>query len=317
MAVERVHVAAGVIRDGQGRVLIARRPRHLHQGGRWEFPGGKCEPGETAYRALVRELHEELHIDVEVARPLIRLPYDYPDKAVLLDVWAVERFRGEAVGGEGQPIRWVAPDELPGYVFPAANGPIVTAARLPELYLITGDFADVADFERRLVRALTNGVELVQLRAPALADDAYQSLALHALALCRSHGARLLLNAAPELVSRLGADGVHLNGSRLRGYSKRPLSPEHWVGASVHDADELALAQRLGADFVVAGPVLATASHPGARTLHWGGLRAVTELASQPVYALGGLGPEHLVSAHEHGAQGVAAIRALWGAESD
>ena len=84
---KRLHVAAGVIRGADGHVLIAKRPLDKHQGGLWEFPGGKVEEGETAEAALARELAEELGIAVIAARPLIQVRHDYPDKQVLLDVW--------------------------------------------------------------------------------------------------------------------------------------------------------------------------------------------------------------------------------------
>lgn len=126
-----LHVAAGVIVGPEGQILIAERAKHRHQGGLWEFPGGKVEPGETVQQALARELWEELNIHVGHARPLIQIRHRYPDKSVLLDVWRVESFTGEPHGREGQPLAWVCPEALVQYAFPAANVPIVTAARLP------------------------------------------------------------------------------------------------------------------------------------------------------------------------------------------
>jgi 8-oxo-dGTP diphosphatase len=123
----RVHVAVAVIRDAAERVLISRRAERSHQGGLWEFPGGKVEPGESLVAALARELGEELGIGVAAAEPLLEVHHDYVDKAVLLDVWLVREFRGEARGLEGQPLRWVTLAELDAYDFPAANRPIVEA----------------------------------------------------------------------------------------------------------------------------------------------------------------------------------------------
>ena len=126
-----IHVAAAVIKDRQGRVLISQRPGHVHQGGLWEFPGGKLEAGETTEAALKRELYEELGIVVQAARPLIRVRHDYPDKSVLLDVWRVTAFTGQPMGCEGQLVDWVAVEELAGRAFPAANEPIIKAVKLP------------------------------------------------------------------------------------------------------------------------------------------------------------------------------------------
>lgn len=125
-----VHVAVGVIADPAGAILIARRPDHAHQGGRWEFPGGKVEVDETVATALQRELREELGITVQAAEPWLQVRHAYPDKTVLLDVWRVTAWRGEPHGREGQPLRWASPAELTDFPFPAADEPII--ARLCE-----------------------------------------------------------------------------------------------------------------------------------------------------------------------------------------
>lgn len=124
-----VHVAVGVILDGARNILITRRARDSHQGGLWEFPGGKVEAGESLESALARELREELGIEIGPTRPLLAVRHDYGDKQVLLDVHVIREFSGEARGLEGQPLDWVAPADLARYPFPAANAPIVQAVQ--------------------------------------------------------------------------------------------------------------------------------------------------------------------------------------------
>lgn len=124
---KRVHVAVGVVCDAQNRILISQRPLHVHQGGLWEFPGGKVEPQESVQHALVRELSEELAIHATRSEPLLAIEHDYSDKSVLLDVWWVDRFDGEPHGREGQRWQWVQVAELNGLEFPAANKPIIAA----------------------------------------------------------------------------------------------------------------------------------------------------------------------------------------------
>lgn len=124
---KRIHVAVGVISDGADRILIARRAEHLHQGGLWEFPGGKVESNETVEQALQRELFEELAITVNEQEPLLTIEHDYTDKAVLLDVWWISEFAGEPQGREGQPLQWVPIESLHEFEFPAANKPIIVA----------------------------------------------------------------------------------------------------------------------------------------------------------------------------------------------
>ena len=310
-APEIVPVAVGVIRDGN-RILLAKRPHHVHQGGRWEFPGGKREPGEDRFAALARELHEELGIRLRDAHPLIRIRYDYPDRSVELDAWSVTRFTGEPQGREGQHVRWFERDELPGLDFPAANRPIVTAARLPSRYLVTGAFHDPRDFLSRLERALAHGIRLVQLRAHHLPPAEYRKLASTAVARCHAAGARLLVNAQPELAREIDADGVHLTSRRLMNLARRPLPADRLVAASVHDAAQLQQAERIGVDFAALSPVAATTSHPEAEPLGWARFAALLEPVNYPVFALGGMQEADLPLAWNAGAQGIAAIGAFW-----
>lgn len=120
-----LHVAVGVIFDAAGNILISLRHADAHQGGLWEFPGGKLEAGETVQQALRRELQEELGIDAVVDEPIVQIRHEYSDKSVLLDVWSVREFSGEAEGREGQSLRWVSVAELGKIEFPEANYPIV------------------------------------------------------------------------------------------------------------------------------------------------------------------------------------------------
>ena len=122
-----VHVAVGVILNDARQILLAKRPADSHQGGLWEFPGGKVEQGEALAQALIRELKEELGIDVHKNSPLLQVRHDYDDKAVLLDVCVVWEFGGVARGLEGQSLRWVEVQDLGSYNFPAANVAIVEA----------------------------------------------------------------------------------------------------------------------------------------------------------------------------------------------
>jgi 8-oxo-dGTP diphosphatase len=313
LATRQIHVAAGAIADSQGRILVARRPPGVHQGGLWEFPGGKLEPGETLADGLERELWEELGIRVLDSRPLIRVHHDYGDRHVLLDVHRVTAYSGEPAGREGQPLAWLSPGTMDPAAFPAADRPIITSLRLPGLYLITGsDPADPNAFLARLAAAIGRGVRLVQLRAHGLSPTTYSRLAEAAFTLCEGVGARLIVSAEPDLARDLPAHGLHLTGERLWRLSQRPAGPGILCGTSCHDARDLQRAAELGLDYALLAPVQPTATHPGTQALGWPRFAALADRASIPVYALGGLGPADLDTAIRHGAQGIAAIRGLW-----
>lgn len=126
---KQILVAAAAILNPQGQLLIAKRPEDKHQGGLWEFPGGKVEADESVETALKRELLEEIGIEVQQCEPLVRIEHDYSDKSVVLDVWVVSSFSGKAIGLEGQPIEWINPVDMDAYPFPEANLPIIAALK--------------------------------------------------------------------------------------------------------------------------------------------------------------------------------------------
>ncbi|AIR89626.1 Nudix family hydrolase [Pseudomonas cremoricolorata] len=309
----RVHVAAAVIRRADGHILIARRADTQHQGGLWEFPGGKVEAGEGVEAALARELREELGIEVQRSRALISVSHDYPDKQVLLEVREVRDFTGEPHGAEGQPLAWVAPRDLPHYAFPEANQAIVAAARLPDQYLITPDDADPGQLLRGIRQAVANGVGLIQLRAPDMYDPKYRDIAVDAVGLCAGK-AQLMLKGPLEWLGDFPAAGWHLTAAQLRKYAAngRPFPASRWLAASCHDAEELALAQQMGVDFVTLSPVQPTQTHPNAQPLGWEQAQRLIAGFNLPVFLLGGVGPDDRSRAWQVGAQGVAGIRALW-----
>ncbi|HXG79835.1 MAG TPA: 8-oxo-dGTP diphosphatase MutT [Methyloceanibacter sp.] len=126
-----VIVAACVLVDESGAILIAKRPRGRPLAGLWEFPGGKIEPGEVPEDALIRELNEELGIDVarEDLAPLTFVSHAYSNFHLLMPVYLCRRWRGTIVAHEGQEVRWVRPDTLDRYDMPPADEPLKTALR--------------------------------------------------------------------------------------------------------------------------------------------------------------------------------------------
>lgn len=306
---KHLQVAVGVIKNAQGQVLLALRGRDAHQGGLWEFPGGKLEAGETPLQALVRELKEELAIVVNDAEPLITIKHDYPDRAVQLQVFTVTAFSGEPRGNEGQPLQWVDTQALPNVAFPAANRPIVAAAQLPPFYAILETEDDLSPMAN-LQKILAYDVKLVQVRLKNLPSAAVAAFLEHAFPLCRQQGVCLLANSALNLSNHPAISGLHLSSRDLLDMAHRPKNLR-WLAASCHNLAELHHAEKIGADFAVLAPVLPTLTHPDAPALGWQQFADWTAEINLPIYALGGMTQTTLKTAQTAGAQGIASIRAF------
>ena len=307
-----VQVVAAVISRPDGEILMAQRPQGKVYEGYWEFPGGKIEPRESPEEALARELHEEIGITVERAYPWITRHYTYAHAAVALHFFRVVRFRGELHAREAQAFRWQDLGAIDVHPILPANGPIIAALRLPAEYAITnaeemGDAAFMGALERRL----QSGLRLIQVREPQMSEKSLQRFAAAVLAMAHGYGARVLLNENLALAADCGCDGVHLKAAQLHALRERPRF--QLVGASCHHAAELSLATRLGADFVVLGPVAPTPSHPGSPAMGWSAFERLVRGFDLPVYALGGMRMRDLETAWTHGAHGVGMQRGAWG----
>ncbi len=306
-----IDVAVGVLQRPDGTVLFGQRPAGKPYAGWWEFPGGKLEPGETVGQALGRELREELGIEIAASSPWIVREHRYPHAHVRLHFHRVEDWRGEPRAGEGQALRWLHADVIHVAPLLPASIRVIGWLRLPSVHAISsatelGDETFLGLLESRL----RGGLRMLQLREPAMPPERFDAL-FHAVhGLCARYGARLLVNSAHPASYWRAAGGVHLRAAQLMHFRLRP--PVRWVGASCHDEAELAKACALQADYALLGPVLPTASHPGAPGLGWPRFAALAAPSSIPVYALGGLGSQAGRSARQAGAHGLALKRAAW-----
>ena len=310
-----MHVMAGVMIDAGGRVLLAQRPPGKHLAGLWEFPGGKLEVGEAPADGLVRELREELGVEAEIADPLIRVPWRYGERSLLLDAWTVRRWRGDPLSLEGQSLQWREPADVDPAMLSPADRPILRALQLPSCYPITP--ADVPpeafdEWRCRLGDAIERGLRLVLLRFPLWSPQRVRELAAALLPAARARGAQLLLSGDVAGALALGVGtGVQLKAFQLASLEARPVPLDQWVGASCHDELDLARASQW-ADFATLSPVAATATHPDVAPLGWSVFEAMVRAASVPVYALGGMTVDDASAARGAGGQGVAGIRGFW-----
>lgn len=319
---QQLHVGVAAIVKNN-KVLISKRPEHVHQGGLWEFPGGKVEPGETIEAALKREIQEELGINILSSRPLIKLLHHYKDKSVLLDTYWVELFETAggyeypdntvSTGAEGQQVQWVPISQLRQYAFPAANAAIIKALQLPPVYVISADLQTQA-MAVSAINVLLDKYQLVQIRLKSLYGKVLEETIKQVMEKAGSK-VQLLLNSSmllPEHVHQQSA-GLHLTSRHLFNdvfiaeYKK--AYPDKLISASCHNQEEIKRANELKLDFITLSPVQETRSHPGQPPLGWESFRLLTERAAMPLYALGGVQIKDIAQARLYGAQGVAGIR--------
>ncbi len=290
-------------------MLITQRRSGTHLAGLWEFPGGKLEPGETRMTALSRELSEELGVEVTHAEPLIRIRHHYLQRDVLLDVWEVNQYQGQAFGREQQPLKWVFPKDLGSYNLPPANTPILKALLLPDYYaILDADNQSTANLHNQLRYNAANQCSLFLLRSKTLDSERYNRLAIDLIQLSIKLQVKLLLNSSVDQVINLGAAGLHLSTQAACLLNIRPLARELLLGVSCHNLSELQIAQRLDADFALLSPVQHTQSHPESTPLGWQQFSMLVDQINVPVYALGGLTHSDLIEAKQYGAQGLAGI---------
>ena len=306
-----VDVSVAIFQRSDGAVMLAKRPASKVYAGYWEFPGGKVEPGETTEQALVREVREELGVEVERAYPWITQVFTYPHATVRLHFFRVRRWSGEPAALEHEGLIWQDPAVVSVEPLLPANGPVLRGLQLPEEYAISqassmGERAFLNCLERRL----SEGLRLIQVREPGWSRDELARLAREVIALARPRGALVLVNNDVAVAHQVGADGVHLTSMQLRSRKDRPDLA--WVGASCHDSEELGLAVQLGVDFAVLGPVNFTPAHPDSAPLGWAGFGALAGGSALPLYVLGGIVRDDLERALVHGAQGIAMMRGAW-----
>lgn len=311
---EPVHVAVGVIVNSRRQVLVSLRHPDSHQGNLWEFPGGKPEPGEAVEAGLRREFREELGLEILRFFPLKKIAYCYADKSVLLDVFQITEFRGEARSLEGQAIEWRALDDLRVEDFPAANEPIIRTLQLPREIAITPSVATGEQLERVMSNILAEDpardLKLIHFRQKLITPALYLRWFESALQRCRRRNTGLMFSQAAALLPQVEATGFHATTACLMALEQRPVGPEQLFSASCHSLAELRKAETLAADFVYLSPVRPTDKYGAGEELGWSKFEQLAAGVSLPVYAMGGLTRDDLPRALSCGAFGIAGISA-------
>lgn len=297
-------VAAVIYHPQDHRILLSFRNQHQHQGGKWEFPGGKVQSGESLLRALARELEEELGIRCNAAQPLMMVRHSYNDKPVEIHFYAVRDWLGQATGREGQQLQWCQRQELGLKSFPEANEPLVNALSLGSQLLIWPG-ALPPHWEVRLHLALQRGVTLVcatEINDPVLLAQA--------ATICHQHQARLLVANDPELIEPSAADGLHLTVDVAQGCTQRP--DVDVLSIACENAAGLDHAAWLKADMVTLSSINDAASDKADERVDWQRFAALAQGRPFPVYAHGNVGPSDLPKVRISGGWGVAGNEKFW-----
>ncbi len=310
MTQRQIDVVAAVIEEPDGRFLLARRPEGKVYAGYWEFPGGKVEANERFIDALIRELREELGIEVEAAYPWIVRSHVYEHSSVKLHFHRITRWRGIPRPQEGQSLSWQSFPRLSVSPMLPANAPVLKALQLPLSMGITHAWQVGVDTAiRELQIGLSRGLRFVQVREMQLAASERKRFARCAIDAVRESGGIVVVNGDKALADATGA-GLHLTSVELMKLRARPNAT--WCGASCHDADQLSKARELELDYVILGPVNRTPTHPNVVPMGWEKFAKLIREYPLPVFALGGMRSGDLECARKHGGHGVAMIRGAW-----
>jgi 8-oxo-dGTP diphosphatase len=323
------HVSAAVLIREDGSFLLAQRPAGKPYPGYWEFPGGKIEPDETPAQAIIREIKEELNIEVLDPQPWIVRQHVYEHATVLLRFFRITQWRGELRGLEGQAFTWQRLSELSVAPMLPANAPIFRALATPTTMLISNiaeegearwftraelNLRKLAD--RQGIDAVAPHRAFVQIREKQMSAAQINRVIEEAKRRLEPLGAIVLLNSDCK-TSNMRFDDIHLTSATLRArHATQPiaqrgdaLNRNHWLTAACHNSSELAQAVAAQCDAVTLSPVLATQTHPDAVPLGWAAFQQIIDTLSIPAFALGGQSEQSRSLAYAHGAHGVAMMR--------
>lgn len=312
----RIDVAVAVVFNNAGKVLWGCRPEGKPYAGYWEFPGGKVEPDETIWQALVRELQEELDITALEGGPWFRIEHDYEHANVRLHLYRVWAFEGMPKSLEQQKFTWASLDSSDLAPILPATEPLLPKLAQPTVMALSNYEVNFDACAARLEGALRAALKpvYVQFREKRLEGTPLIRAFEHCYGLCQETGQAMLLNSSTWVNLRQHLDALpcplHLTESDLLSGQ---FADSHCAGASVHSSTSLAVAFERGLAYAVLGAVKETASHPGQAGMGWTHFQEIAEGARLPVFAIGGLGAADIDTARKHGAHGVAMLKGYTG----
>lgn len=281
----------------RGKILVGWREEQQHQGGKHEFPGGKVEQGETPEEACRREIYEEVGIGLKDWHQFDYIHHEYDDIIVNLHLFH-SYVPDELLNLIHQPWAWYTRDQLLHLNFPKANKNIIKRLYWPHLIKISNTLSTVESSDALLYWRIEE-FEPQHIEQLTALDEGQRSSLIMNVDIWRQ--------LSPELQKQIKT--VHLKQSQLMNLHKGDLKVGVRYIAACHDAVSLKQAQQIGCDAVFISPVKPTTTHPEAVALGWERFSDLAQNSQIPVFALGGVHPDDLATAQQHGAYGLAGIR--------
>ena len=265
MSQQPLEVVALVLENARQQILLAQRPVDKHQGGLWEFPGGKVEPGESLVAALQREIEEELHYTLINPEPLIKITHSYPDLTVKLNIFYQQDNNPQVTAVEQQPLNWVAKDDLYNQSMPAADKAILDAIVLPRV-LHTIRIHTIQD----LTTIKTTESLILQFdHLPRGEQEQFLQEFTH-------HPFRKYCSVQADhtLLQHYSQYNRHYTSSQ-----KIPTRDDHtgWISTQCSDIEDVHLALQKQCDYIIFSN---TEKH-----FDWDTYQSITEISSIPIYA--------------------------------
>ncbi len=303
-----IKVAVGILRNKQ-KILIAQRRKTQFMGGFWELPGGKIKNEESPEKAIIRELNEELGIQVERSSIHQTMMHHYADRIIEISIYNIIQYQNTPTGLEGQAIAWVKITNLNNYQLLPTMKAFINSITLPNKYWITpsnNHYSNrwIAEFDKKLKQDIT----LIQLRSKIKLNSTFIARLYDK---CKQNNTKLLLNTVDKAFDETHCDGWHLTTNEMLALNNRPCANDKLLGASTHNLTEALKAQEMGIDFIVISPLQTTQTHPESTPIGWSNAVDVVNKLNIPVYFLGGMSIKDLDKTLKLGAQGIAGISAF------
>ncbi|CAC9588840.1 Thiazole tautomerase TenI-like domain [uncultured Gammaproteobacteria bacterium] len=306
---QTIKAVVGVLRNKNQEILIAQRRKSQFMGGFWELPGGKIENEESPEQAIIRELNEELGIQVKHSSLHQTMVHHYEDRIVELSIYNINQYQNTPIGLEGQAIAWARVTDLNNHQLLPTMRAFIHSITLPNKYWITpSDQHQSDEWMSKFEQKLTSGIGLIQLRSKTILNSEFITELYNK---CKHNSVKLLLNTANKTFNEPSSDGWHLTTNEMLQLDKRPCTKDKLLGVSTHNLTEALKAQSIGADFVVISPVQATQTHPDTIPIGWDSAIDVVDKLNIPVYFLGGMRIKDLKKTRKIGAQGIAGVSAF------